>query len=629
MTAQTEAKPTTQSPSGQPDQRVSLTDELAALAGNAQSRYEFIESAFATVSLRLNAFWGLLEQQIDGRTVTRQYSKEDISAEQLADLAYALSVEAQMDSKSRARFVATELGELLIVSCPLVNEGEDATSGAVTWFTKSESRESAQKQAKVFEQVSLLINSWATKVGQRVALQAQTKKAQSASVEPRQVKALLNASKFENITALCYGLANSYCQKLNCQQTAIGLVANNQVKITAVSGIDTIVQNSPAIVQIQQAQEECLDNGKRVVVQQALTESDIQSDGLLIHQRWHQSNAGASVASIPISVDGQKVAVFSLRRNPAQPFTAQELDQIDETIQAFGPAIMLMKKSSRSLRRHLKDSWRENILQRFKSKAFAIASVVALAFFIFGWLPYRPTIPCTIQPAKINHLTAPYDAVVANAPFLAGDKINKGDSIIQFDTRSLELERDSILARINSKTISRNQATVERDKIQAAIIAAEIQADQVELQSVERKIAQGSLKAQYEGTIIRGDMRHQIGQTISQGTPLMEIAPSEGMRIQIEIPEEQASLIKVGYVGSFSAGARPGDRHEFKITKITPSTTIRNGKNVVMGEAEVTGNSEWMRTGMTGFASVKAGWQPVWWMTCHRFMDKLRLGFWL
>lgn len=626
MTVQTENQNMPQQQQSAAPAQLSLSDQLASLAISATSCPMFVEAAFATVSKRLNTTWALLEQQVDGRTVARTYAPNDINPEQLAEIAYALSVEAQMDSSTRAQFMASEQGDVMVVSCPLISESDETTFGAMTWFTKAPDRSVAQQQARVFEQIGKLINSTAQKVSQRVA--AEPSKSQPSS-EQQEVKALLNASKFENETALCYALVNSYCQKLGCQKTAIGLVENNQVTVSAVSGIDSIVANSPAIVQIQQAQEECLDNGTRVVVQQVLNEGDLPSDGLLIHQRWHQSNGGASVASIPVKVDGQPVAVFSLERNLSQPFQHGELEQIEKTIQAFGPAIGLMKKSSRSLRRHFGDSLRDNFLSRFKNKAFALAAAAALAFFVLGWLPYRPTIPCTIQPAKINHLTAPYDAVIASAPFVAGDQIEAGDSIVQFDTKSLELERDAIVAQINSKMIGRNQAMLKRDKTQAAMIEAQMESDRVRLQSIERQIAQGSLKAQYAGTIIRGDLRHQIGQSISQGSPLMEIAPAEGMRIELEIPEEQAGLIDVGYVGSFSAGANPGDRHQFKITKITPSTTIRGGKNVVLAEAEVQGSSEWMRTGMTGYANVKAGWQPVWWLMSHRIIDGLRLGFWL
>ena len=244
-------------------------------------------------------------------------------------------------------------------------------------------------------------------------------------------------------------------------------------------------------------------------------------------------------------------------------------------------------------------------------------------------MPYRPTVPCTIEPAKVNHLIAPYDAVVASADLFAGDKIVAGQPIVKFDTRALELERDSLQATIKSKEVARNMALAEREKSQAMIINAEVDALLVQLESIERRISQGVLCAEYDGEIIRGDLRHQIGQVIPKGTSLIQVAPTEGMRIELQIPESKAALIVPGYEGYFSSSARPSDRHKFKITKVTPSTTIHEGENVVIAEAEVSGDSEWLRTGMTGYANVRAGWQPVWWLTTHGIIDRLRLGFWL
>ena len=110
---------------------------------------------------------------------------------------------------------------------------------------------------------------------------------------------------------------------------------------------------------------------------------------------------------------------------------------------------------------------------------------------------------------------------------------------------------------------------------------------------------------------------------------MMEVAPNDGMRIQLAIPESKASHIEVGDKGYFAAGTRPSDSHNFVISKITPSTTVVNGENVILAEATVDGNSDWMKTGMKGYANIRTGWKPVWWVLGHGFYDKLRLGFWL
>lgn len=599
-----------------------LSQGLQAISQSASSPTDFYHKSFIAIASNFEVVWGLLEIQVAGRTVTREYSQEQLDTEVLAEFAYSLSVEAQMDAVARARLVPGTDDQFAIISCPVKECNSDSVIGSMTYFLSVEDREGAKSKMKGIEKSIALVD--------RLAEQGATAAVQAPKVEPTpELRALVNSAKYENIHALCFALVNSYCQKFGCQKTAIGLVENSQVRLYAISGLDSIVENSPAVIDIKQAQEECLDLNHRVLVQEELSEADAPSDGFLIHKKWHTQTSAAAVASIPIKVEDETIAVFSLERNLNSPFSSQELKQVEDTIQAFGPAINLMKRSSRSLRNHFGETVRNRLVKPLKTGFIGIASIAAVAFVILGWLPYRPTVPCTIQPQNVNHLVAPFDAVLAEASLFAGDEIAAGQPILKFETRDLELQRDAILAEVKSKEIARNQAIIKRDKAAASIIDAEVNAKRVELKMVQRKIDQATMTSHFDGDIIRGDMRRSIGQIIPKGTPMMEIAPKDGMRIQLEIPESKATLVKVGHEGYFAASTRPGDSHKFVITKITPSTSVADGKNVLLAEAQVEGNSDWMKTGMTGYANVRAGWKPVWWMLGHSIYDGMRLRFWL
>ena len=600
-----------------------LKRTLESIVANSISRRAMFESSLNAIAKHFDAFWGLLELQAGGRTVTREFKSREMNTSELVDYAYTLSVDAQMDARSKGRAIPSPEGDYAAISSPIMDAHSDIVQGTMTFFTRLESPIKAKKMVGEVEKALAYISA------KKPTSPSDSKAAAQAKAKSGEIQAFLGAAKYDDVRGLCYALVNSYCQKLGCQRTAIGLVEANEVKLYAISGLETIVENSPAVINIRQAQEECLDQDRRIIVQQPTSESAAKSDGLLIHQRWHQQASAAAVASFPIQVEDEIVAVFSFERNLTEPFTEEEASKIEETIQSFGPAIKVMKRSSRSLRSHMSERLYDGLIKPFQSKIVGLAALLALAFFILGWLPYRPTVPCTIEPAKVNHLIAPYDAVIETADLFAGDKIVAGQPIIKFDTRALELERDSILATMRSKEVERNIALAEREKSTAMIINAEVDALAVQLESVERKIAQGVMCAQYDGEIISGDLRHQIGQVVPQGTSLIQVAPKEGMRIELQIPESKATLIEPGYEGYFSSGARPSDRHKFKITKITPATTIVDGQNVVLAEAEVSGDSDWLRTGMTGYANVRAGWQPVWWLTTHKIIDRLRLGFWL
>jgi len=600
-------------------------DHLAGLDQDFRATYVQL---LTLLGESLDALWGLLEIVVGGRTVSHEYSSLDqLQSDALLEMAYSLSTEAQMDSVSRAKLIPGQTGNYAAFSAPIMDLKTRTVAGTVTFFLAIDSKQDAGSKLNYIETALArfvqLANSRTTSAA------ANSVSVSTPAEPPAELAALLKATQCEDLRGLCFSLVNGYCQKFGCSKTAIGIVENNRTKVYAISGMDQLMENCPAVIDIQQSQDECLDFDRRIVVQESDRADLPASDGFLIHQKWHQSTAAAAVASVPIRVDGKTIAVFSLERSVDQPFEEEELNQVENSIQTFGPAINLMQRSGLSLRKIAKEKAKNFLLRPFKSKLSTACILGALTFFALGWLPYRPTIPCNIQPGNVSHVVAPFDGVLASAPLFAGDEIVEGQTLLKFDTRKLELDRKSVQSRIRARQISRNVAISERKKTEAAILEAEIEALRVEEQIAHRNIELASVQSRLNGTIIRGDLREKLGQFVAKGTPLMEVSPAGSMKIQIQIPESKAGLIKPGYEGVFAAGSNPADKQKFRITRITPSTELVDGKNVVMAEAEIEGQSDWMRSGMSGYAKVKAGWQPVWWILGHGIVDGLRLRFWL
>ena len=601
--------------------------EIDRIAGLDQDFKENYAQIFALLTNRLDALWGLLEVMVGGRPVSREYSSlQQAESEALLEMAYSLSSEAQMDSVSRAKLIPGQSFIYAAISCPIVDLNTETVAGTITLFVRVNNKDEAGSRLNYVENALARFAQRSRSKPTRVSQQTTTA---SIAEPPAELKALIKATQFEDLRGLCFSLVNGYCQKFGCTKTSIGIVDNNKSKVYAISGLDSLMANCPAVLDIQQAQDECLDYGQRILVQKSEREDLPASDNFLIHRNWHQNTAAAAVASVPIRVKDETVAVFSFERNVDQPFEADELDQVESSIQAFGPAIQLMKTSDLSLRAIVKQKAKKLLMFPFQNRISSAALAACLAFLLLGWLPYRPTIPCTIEASSVNHVVAPFDGVLASAPLFAGDEIKEGQTILNFDTRELEMAKDAITAQIRTKEIGRNVAMSQRKKTEAAVLDAEINALRVEQHITQRKIEQATVTSRLDGTIIRGDLREQLGQLVPKGTPLMEVAPAGSMKIQILVPESKATLIKPGHVGTFAAGSNPADRHRFTITRVMPSADLVDGQNVVLAEAEIEGQSDWMRSGMSGYANVKAGWQPVWWILGHRVIDGLRLGFWL
>ena len=596
----------------------SLTQRLNSIKERATKITVFVEDAALEIAETFNAVFALLEFESNGTTITREFIKEELDSTDLAALASSMSIETQVDGEPHAKVI----DNFLVMTCPLVCENK-AACGAFSIYVPFSNPQLQEKLTKSFERTI----QWMLEA----ARDFKTSESQPEMANAKSLTTLQKAAGFETLTHLCFGLANNYCEKLGCDRAAIGLLSKNGLKIElmSVSGTDQIKSTSPNMIQIQQAQEECLDAGRCISINSRGDLSDKEHANFLIHSQWHQKSGGASVASIPVSHENKIVGVLSLQRQADQPFDAEELQRVENSISNFVPAIGLMKKAHRTLRDHWVEDYAQYLPRLLRSSWAAKLAAFVVLIFLFGWIPYYPTFVCSIEPDRMSRLVAPFDGVLASVEHLPGDHVAEGDIVLRFDTRQLESERVGLVSQINAKRVQRDIALTERQTATAKVLDAEMHVLETQLDATLRKIEQCALKSSLDGHVLRGDLRPEVGQTIPSGTALAEIAPVGGMKLKIQIPESKANEIQIGATGYFVAESNPAEYRSFKIVRTIPSTEIVDGRNVIIAEAEVIGACDWMKSGMKGYAKVDLGWSPIIGIVGRDFWDALRLGFWL
>lgn len=609
------------------DVATSLMMSMKRIADRTSSLADYYEAAFELIAKTAKAKWGEINLQEGGRTLSRTYAvNEKLNAQALLDLTTTLAVESQVVNEPKSRLAESGGKTFCLTTCPF-NDERGQSLGSLTLFAQIASSE-IQSEFEGFISTSIDVMQQCRKTEQPEPISEQEAQQQS------QLTALEKATKFSDIRELIFALTNSFCQKFNCQRTAMGLIHNQHIKLQSISGTDSFVENSPVVVDIRQAMEECYDHGNRIVVQHKSLETEIESDQFFLNKRLHEQTGGAAVCSVPFRSNDEIVGVLNLQRDLSQPFTTTEVESIEQSLNAYAPALELMRKVSQPISTHVKDKVRQRFKSTFagsalKRKIAGLALLASLLFFFIGYIPFSPKIPCTVQSRSAKKIAAPFDGVIESAPFAAGDKVEEGQIILSFDTKDLVFQGQSLAAQVKSLKVTRDSALKAGKTADAAIAAAEIQVLQAQQEGVQQQIANASVVAPFSGTIIRGDLRQQIGQPIAVGTELFEIANNEQMRIELAIPESTASYIESGQNCKFVLASHPGSRLNCKIERVTPSTMTVDGRNVVMAEAIVESEKEWLQSGMEGVAKVKTGWQPVWWVTTRSVLDQLRLGFWL
>ena len=607
----------------------SLAAPLRNIAANSSDQAEYYSAAFKLIARAAHAKWGEVNFEQRGQMLSRTYiSDKNLNPEVLLDLTTTLAVESQVINRTKSRLIEVGDKTFCLTTCPFSDE-KGQSVGSATVFAQIASQNVLPELEKFLTACVEVMRMCGEQ--SQTTTEPEVKKPDTKA--DAQLTALGKAAKFSDVRELCFALTNNFCQKYGCQRSAIGLVQNNHIKIQSISGMDNFVDNSPVVVDMRQAMEECYDHGERIVVQHRSEGVGVESDQFFLNKRLHEQTGGSAVCSVPIRSEGEIVGVLNLQRDLAHPFTANELQSFEQSLDAYGPAFEMLRKSSMTISSQIKTKVRETVQSTFfgagKRKYAALALLAAAIWFVIGPMPFSPKIPCTVQSQSSQQIAAPFDGVIKSAPLAAGDEVKAGQVILTFDTKDLTFERQSISAKMKSFAVARDNALQAGKTSEAAIAAAEINVLSAQLDGVKKRIENASVIAPFNGTIIRGDLRQQIGQPVAVGSPLFEIASSDQMRIELAIPESTASYIKPGQKCQFVLASHPGSRMACEIERVTPSTVSVDGRNVVMARALIDGDEEWLQSGMEGVAKVKTGWQPVWWVTTRSMLDRLRLGFWL
>ena len=107
-----------------------------------------------------------------------------------------------------------------------------------------------------------------------------------------------------------------------------------------------------------------------------------------------------------------------------------------------------------------------------------------------------------------------------------------------------------------------------------------------------------------------------------------EVAPLEAYRVILEVDERDIAEIADGQEGHLVLSAFPNEPLPFTVTKVTPVSTARAGRNYFRVEAHLTHTSARLRPGMEGIGKIAIDRRLLLWIWTHQAVDWLRLQLW-
>lgn len=450
----------------------------------------------------------------------------------------------------------------------------------------------------------------------------------------------------EGFEAAAMNLCNELAQRTGASRVSLGWMKGKNIKVRALSHTEKFDKKQELIVGIEKAMEECLDQEEPVRFDFDGQRSENVSRA---HESLSRSQGTESVLSLPLRRKDEVLGVLTLEFAPPAKLPEQIVDALVVATDVLTPQLRDRYDNDRWLAvkagHSIVNVAGMAIGPKHMLPKLVIALVLAAAAFITFYKPmYHVSAPFMFAAEGKQPVSIPFEGKIesigknpATGKMLQpGDEVKAGGVLAVMDTRQLQeqlyqAQSKAAAARARSeaaraqsnqpgKTAEMNEARKEAD-------AAEAEARYYRLQ-----IDEGTLRAAFDGVIIRADnLDEKVGFAVKKGDVLMEVAQKGKLRAELAVSERDIQEIKENGVqhGKLATSSFPSDDIKFTIDRIVPNSDAKEGDNVFKVFATLDENRDWMRPGMAGEARVDVEHRRLAWIWTHRLIDFLRLKLWM
>ncbi len=438
------------------------------------------------------------------------------------------------------------------------------------------------------------------------------------------------AQDFKHFMALAMAVCNQLAADFAAARVTLGILKGRQVHVVAMSHTEKILRKMQAVILIEEAMEECLDQDCEVLV-------PAPPDSKFLYrcaEKLSQSDEHRSVLVLPLrhgELGGALLFEFAAPRTPDQT----ELETMRRLADLLTPRIADAWRHERWIGVKLAESLRRGLAlavgpKHTWVKAAAVAIAGLLGWAIFGVGTFRIRAPFRLEPTRQAQVIAPFDGYLRTVDVLPGDEITaKQTTLATLDTASLRDQLATAEAK-RSTYLKQEQIAQSRGKFADAQIAADgANAAAARIRLLKREIRHADIRSALSGEVLTGRLERKIGSPVRKGQVLFTVAPLKPLVARIRVADADILYIHAGESGSLAPASNPGIKVRLVVSRVDPAAQVRHKKNVFDVWARLIRPPTWFHPGMQGTARIDAGKGHYIWIWTRRLIDWLRMKLWV
>jgi hypothetical protein len=444
------------------------------------------------------------------------------------------------------------------------------------------------------------------------------------------LEVVASAAAHDRFAGATTALATDLATRLACDRVSIGFQHGGHIKIDAVSHSAHFKERTNLMRAVAAAMDEVVDQNATIAVPPQIGSSPLVRRA---HDALIDEHGSGACCTVVLTVLGKPAGAITLERTAKRPFDGATIELCEAVAGLAGPMLEVHRREDRWFGARFADWWREKLGQLFGPrhgglKLVAIVAALVLAFLVIARGDFRVSAATILEPELQLAATAPFNGYIKEAPVRAGDLVKQGALLVRLDDRDLKLERLKGLSQQEELSKQVRQAFAERNLAQVQIVTAQLEAARAQVARVEEQLQRTTVNAPFDGVVVSGDLSQQLGAPVERGSVLFEVAPLSEFRLVLKVDERDVAYVKPGQRGALLLSAFPDDPIGFELTKVTPVSTPREGKNFFRVEAKLDRTDPRMRPNMEGVGKVDIERRPYLWIWTRQAIDSLRLLAW-
>lgn len=408
---------------------------------------------------------------------------------------------------------------------------------------------------------------------------------------------------------------------LNCERVSLGLLENQQVQVTTVSGVTDLRVHQDAVELLASAMLEAIDQRCAIVHPQPHSSAHPTAPA---HAQLALHNGGLRVYTIPVVSGGHAVAALLFERRHDFDDTATEIAK--DAALFVGPLLVLQQRAESTLPARIKAVTGLGPVWLGLSVRGLCGLGALCALLTLGAWPttYRVVAPARVEGQAQRVIAAPVDGFIHSVAIRPGEAVQAEQVILQLEDQDLILEREKWETEISKLDKQYRDALSKSEATAIVIAASKLDEARSHLALAQRQTARAALKAPFDGVVISGDLTQSIGMPVKRGQELMTLATERAFRIVVDVDEQDVATLLVGQT-AYALFATLRQPVPFNVARIAPVANTTDGRNVFEVEGHVDADAATLRHGLRGVAKIEI--KPsfvaaVWWQRASQWLRR-------